>query len=668
MLGLFFLSADAYSQRILDRAKQLGGGFRGGGGGGQRGGTGGEDSLQRRDKNEDSITVRFRYLDSTSSYKLDSSINDFTVRWPIPATNIYLGNTGTASRSLLFSPLMEPGFDPGFHAFDIYKWRLDRVRFFNTTRPYSELNYVIGSRYEQMIDLMHTQNIKPNWNFLLQYRLINAVGFFKNQKTNHNNYLFTSWYQSVNKRYNAYLVLLSNNIDAGENGGIDTVASLEDPLLKDRYQIYTKIGGSSNFSANFFDTDVGSGNRYREFTTLLRQQYDLGKKDSLVTDSTVIPLFYPRLRFEHTLQFTKSRYNFRDYVADTFYRDHYDIPTPSPPDTVQYQDKWNEMINDFSIYTFPDAKNLHQFLKIGAALQNLSLDNVKGSRKFHNTYGHAEYRNRTRNQKWNMIAKGILYFTGLNAGDYKAQASLQRAFGKRSGYVQFGFENVNRTPSFVNDPRSAFYLLATNEDFNKENITHISASLFQPQLKLKLEGHYYLVTNYMYLTDYYKLQQEGTVFNMLQVSAQKIINIGKALTWHADVWVQQRVGNGPVNVPTVFTRHRIGYEGKLGLKNLDIAFGIEGRYHTAYKGDNYSPVLGRFFYQDSVTLRNPLPHLTGYVHFRIRSFKFYFRAENLNTARAYGGDFGFTNNILEVPDYPYPGLVMRFGIFWSFVN
>ncbi|MET0392942.1 MAG: putative porin [Chitinophagaceae bacterium] len=599
---------------------------------------------------------------------MDSSISDFTRRFPIPATNIYLGNNGAASRSILFSPRMQSGWDAGFHAFDIYRWQLDKVRFFSTTRPYSELNYMLASRAEQVIELLHTQNIKPNWNFLLQYRLINAPGVFKNQKTNHNNYLFTSWYQTVNKRYNAYLVLLGNKIQAGENGGIqDTANFLDDPVFKDRFNIYTKLGGDPAYGTNFFSTDVGTGNRYSDFTVLLRQQYDFGQKDSLVTDSTVIPLFYPRLRFEYTLQYSKYTYNFRDYVGDSlYYKDNYAITFDTPTDTLQLQDRWKEIINDFSIYQYPDAKNLHQFIKVGAAMQNLSLENVKGNRKFYNIFGHAEYRNRSRNQKWDIQANGRLYFTGLNAGDYQALASLQRSVGKRLGYVQLGFENVNRTPSFVFDPRSQFFLDAAN-DLKKENTTHLSASLYQPQLQLRLSGHYYLLTNYTYLSSYYEVRQESSLFNLLRISLEKTVKLGRRWNWHADVWFQQVIGDAPVNVPVVFTRNRIGYEGKLGFKNLDIAFGAELRYHTPYKADGYSPLLGQFYYQDSIRISNPMPDIAGYVHFRIRSFKLYFRAENLNTARVNDG-FGFTNNNLAAPGYPYPGLVMRLGIYWSFVN
>jgi hypothetical protein len=659
------VSVNAFSQRNIiqqggGRLKQLGGQFSGGA-------TGKTDSLKRRDKNEDSITIRFRYLDSTRNYILDSSVGDFTRRFTIPATNIYLGNNGSASRSILFSPLMQPGWDPGFHSFDTYKWTIERARFFNTTRPYSELNYMLASRSEQVIELMHTQNVKPNFNFAFQYRLINAPGFFKNQKTNHNNYLLTSRYESVNKRYNAYLILLGNKLQAGENGGIED-SSLSDPDFKDRFNIDTKLGGDGGDSRNFFTTDVGTGNRYSEFAILLRQQYDFGKKDSLVTDSTVVPLFYPRLRFEHTLQYSQRKYEFRDYIGDSvYYQNNYDTALANSIDTFLLRDQWKEMINDFSIYQFPDAKNLHQFFKVGAALQNLSLENSKGNKKLYNVFGHAEYRNRTRNQKWDMQANGKLYFTGVNAGDYYAYASLQRFVGKRMGYAQLAFENVNRTPSFIYDDRSDFYITKAATDFKKENTTHLFASLLQPSLRLKLSGHYYLVTNYTYFSEYYKLQQEGTLFNFLQVALQKTIKLGKRWNWHTDIYFQQVVGNAPVNVPLIFTRNRLAYEGNLGFKNLDIAFGAEVKYHTPYKADGYSPILGQFYYQDSIKINNPMPDIAGYVHFRIKSFKLYFRAENLNTAQVSDG-FGFTRNNFAAPGYAYPGLQIRLGIYWSFVN
>ena len=143
------------------------------------------------------------------------------------------------------------------------------------------------------------------------------------------------------------------------------------------------------------------------------------------------------------------------------------------------------------------------------------------------------------------------------------------------------------------------------------------------------------------------------------------MKLGKHWNWHAEIYFQQAVGNAPVNVPLIFTRNRIAYEGNLGLKNLDIAFGTEIRYHTPYKADGYSPALGQFFTQDSVRISDKTPDIDLYLHFRIRPFKAFVRIENLNTIKK---DGTFTNNNLAAPGYAYPGLVFRLGIYWSFVN
>lgn len=636
----------------------------------------GNDSLKHRDNNEDSITIRFRYLDSTRNYMLDSSVSDFTKRYPVPADYFHLGNSGTAAKSFLFSPSFTPGWDPGTHVFDIYKWTVEKARFFNTTRPYSELNYLLGSRSEQQIEIMHTQNVRPTWNVALQYRLISAPGFYKNQKTAHNNYLVTSVYKAPKQRYTNYFLLIANKLQASEGGGLKDQTFLDSAEYKDRFNLDTKIGGDDPFGTNFFSTKIGTGNKETTFTALFRQQYDFGRKDSIVTDSTVIPLFYPRVRFEHTISYSSYKYVFNDaaYAGNTgvyepdsaYYQDYYKFPIRIG-DSVYFRDKWKELVNDFSIYQFPDAKNLQQFIKLGAAIQNLNGEFTSQKKSFYNVFGHAEYRNKTRNQKWDIEANGKLYFTGLNAGDFHAYASLQGLIGKKIGYLQLGFENVNRTPSFLFDGRSSFSAITrNNQGFKKENSTHLFASFQQPKSKLLLTGDYYLMTNYTYVDSFSRLQQSEGLFNVLQIGLHKTIKLGKRWNWHADVYFQQVVGDAPVNVPVIFTRNRIAYEGNLGFKNLDIAFGAEVKYHTPYKGDGYSPALARYFYQNDTTLNN-LPDIHAYMHFRIKGIKIYLRAENLNTVRNLEG-FGFTNNNMFVPGYAYPGLLIRFGIFWSFVN
>ena len=680
LLLFVFCGISARSQRPAEILRTIGNRVPGGASGSAGGGGTSGDSVKARNRFEDSLTLRITYLDSSGVYKMDSSVRDFTMRYPIPADHIYLGNTGVATRSILFAPRMQAGWDPGFHSLDVYKWKLEKVRFINTTRPYTELGYMLGSRAEQNIEILHTQNIRPNWNFTFNYRLINSPGFFRNQKTNHNNYLFTNWYQSKSKRYNNYFVLLGNTLQAGESGGIRNDRDYLNDIVyaKDRFLIPTKIGGDPQYGTDFFSTSMYTGTRYREFNLMLRQQYDFGKKDSVVTDSIVVPLSYPSVRFEHSFTYGKYRYSYQDFpvsenqqtnrIDSAYYYDHYRLDV-KPDDSILFRDNWKEITNDFSIYQFPDSKNLNQFFKLGARLQvlqgNFSKNFFLSDKSMINAMAHGEYRNRTRNRKWDMLAYGNLYLGGYNLGDYHAYVHLQRSISEAIGNLRVGFENVNRTPPFLFDRSSAFYLDAP-KSFNKENTIHFFSSLQLSKLKMQLSADYYLLTNYLYINRFFRLQQEGTLFNVLRISGLKTFRIGRHWNWHAELYLQQKTGSAEVNMPAIYTRHRFMYEGKLGFKNLDMAFGLEGKYHTPYKADNYSPVLGQFFYQDSVRISN-LPDVHGFIHFRIRSFRAYLRFENLNTARLFGG-FQFNNNNLAAPDYPTPGLVTRLGILWSFVN
>ena len=666
LTGFFMVAAfQLKAQNPLSRFGSMGGGR----------GNGSDTSLKHRSATDDSITISFRFLDSSRMRKMDSSIYDFTKKFPEPWHYIDLGNFGTASRDLIFSPIMKSGWDEGLHAYDIYMLTPDETRFYTTTRPYSELGYLIGGRAEQLININFTQNIKPNWSYGFQYRLINSPGIFNSQNTNHNGYRLNSWYQSNSKRYQAFFILVANKTGSSENGGLRDYHDLDSSSYAVRTNVPTVLNNASPGSTNLFSSTIYTGTQYNTLNVWFRQQYDIiGKKDSIVTDSTVIPLFYPQVRAEHTIEYNSYKYRFFDTRPDTnYYHANYGIIFPSPyiiqpnfaSDTFYKQDKWKELVNDFSLYQFPDAKNPQQFIKVGATMENFSGEFDSTNRTIYNVFVHGEYRNRTRNQKWDIEAFGKFYLSGYNAADYNVSVSLKRYISKQIGFLQLGFQNVDRTPSFV-FTRSSSFSYGT-QTFGKENTTNLFASLEQPARHLKLYANYYLVNNYAYFTKFSKENQQPGLFNMLQVSAEKLIHLHKNWIWRAVVQLQQQAGSSPVHVPLLLTRDQIGYEGNLGLKNLNIAFGLEFRYYTAYKADGYDPLTGQFYSQSDTTIAQHLPDITAYVHFRIRSFTAYVRAENLNTIQASNG-FGFTKYNFVAPEYPNTGLRIRIGIFWGFVN
>lgn len=631
-----------------------------------RRGSGG-DSLKKRDNLADSITIFFRYFDSTRPRKIDSTLNDYSLRSPLPYTHYNLGNMGTAAQSYLFQPRMLPGFDPGFHAFDIYNYSLENTRLFQSTRPYTEFNYSLASSAEQMISFLHTQNKKSNFNFSVEYRFSNAPGNLKNQNASMNNFRFTSRYQTNNKRYEGLLIAIVNKNAASENGGLQNEERL-DSLFNNAFELSTRLGIPGVASRNPFNTRVNTGNLYRETVLFYRHHYDIGQKDSIVTDSSVIRLFYPRLRLEHDLQFSNRNYQFYDYNIDSINSERYIkyFNFANPNDTVQYSDKWSRISNSFSLISYPDKKNQSQFLKLGITLENIKgiLQDTASSGGLYNIYASGEYRNRTRNQVWDIEARGSLYLNGLNAGDYDAFISLKRMLSKKIGFLSVGFNNVNRSPAMLFDPISSFPVI-NRTNYTKQNITRLFGKYENPKQRLTLSGNYYLVSNYLYFDSFFTARQEATVFNVLQFTLAKQFRLSRYWNWYTEVHLQPLSGQAPVNLPLLFTRNRVAFEGTF-YKNLQMSTGIEMVYHTPYQRDNYSPFLGQFFVQNSMQFSNR-PDINYFMHFRIRSFQGFFRFENLNTLKIKNG-VEFTRLSRLADHYRQLGLWMRFGIWWSFVN
>lgn len=634
-------------------------------------------TLQHRDKYADSITISYRYWDSTRVNKIDSSISDFYTRYPVPWWYIDMGNFGAAARSLIFQPDLQPGFDAGLHAYDVYRYTPENTKFFQTTRPYSETIYLIGSRAEQMIELFHTQNRKTNLNVAFDFRVINSPGLFKNQNSNHSNLRFNIFYQSKNKRYTNYFAFISNKILSSENGGLKPQATLNDLSFNDPKGANTKLGSElPPFLNRIFGSNLTIGTKYKESILIMRHSYDFGQKDSLVKDSVTYRLFYPRFRIQHTIQFKTNQYEYHDFqVTDSDYYNYFYFNPAAGTDSLRFRDSWTNITNDVALISYPQKNNLNQFLKLNAGYEIIDGKFSIYKQDYNNIYTGAEYRNRTRNQLYDVEASGKLYVTGHYAGDYAAYISLQRSLRHNNGSLLLGFQNVNRTPSFlyaesITDSAGirqslTDFPVVQQGSFKKENITRLFADVSVPPLALNLSGEYYLFTNYTYFKDLYTATQASGIYNVLHVAAEKTVRVSKHFNWYLEGNLQKTAGNPPLYLPLVLARSRFAFEGNF-FKNLFLSTGFEVRYYTPYKAPGYNPLNGQFIYQDTTTI-NPRPDVNFFFNFRIKSFKGFIRLENLDTADPSHG-FSFTKYNFAAPGYPQRALWFRIGIWWNFVN
>ncbi|MDQ0108305.1 Putative porin [Chitinophaga terrae (ex Kim and Jung 2007)] len=606
----------------------------------------------------DTLTISYKYMGEPTTYRMDSSINDFQTNFlRVPASYTTLGNTGSAAYNTIFTPVLKPGFDPGYHAYDVYMNKHKDAKFYFTTRPYTELQYLVGSKQEQVIGVSHTQNRTERFNFAFDYRKINAPGYYRSQNTSHDFYRLTARYQTKNKRANTYLSFYNNKINGGENGGIRSDTFLHNNSFKQRKTIPTNIGNGASTTFSFFNSTIPTKSTYKETGFLIQQQYDWGHGDTIhVNDTTDYYKYDPVFRVQYTFNIESGNYGFIDSGADTaFYVNHYDF---IPGDTVRAQHKFRTLSNDLSLIQFPVRGNLGHFINLGARFESTAGTFLDADINFSNLALHGEYRNKTRNQKWDFSAKGEFYAVGQNIGDYMLSGMLKRHINDLLGDVTISALNVNREPSYVfkyfNSNRDAWY----NTSLGKENTTLLTFATNNDKLKYNLTVNYYLFNNYTYFTDYYHSAQFNGLFNLLQVIFSKKFSINY-FSWYLDLAFQQRHGDGPVSVPAFWTRNRFAFEKKL-YTNLNLSTGIELRYNTGFYAYDYSPLLGQFIYQQNQKITNNIPDIAAFVNFRVKSFTAYIRGENLNTLLA-------TNNYAG-PMYPLNNFAFRVGLRWWFVN
>jgi hypothetical protein len=623
------------------------------------------DSLQKRDKNADSITIFYKLYNNNEIKQNDSSINDFYKRFPLPYTYYNLGNTGTASNSYLFSPVWKAGFDAGFHQYEIYNYTLAATPFYQTTRPYTELVYLLGGKGEQLVELKHTQNKKQQLNFSFDYRFSNSPGNVKNQQANFSNMRITAHFQSKRKRYESFWVMLKNKTASSENGGLVNAARLDSLALNNPYELETRLGVSSAAFRNPFNTNISTGSIYQDNTLVWKQTYDLGQKDSVVKDTVTTYLFYPRLRFQNEIKYQQQSFLFQDASPHAYnYTTYFNYPN-SIVDNTKFKDQWNILSNEFSLISYPQKNNSNQFLQVGAGLSNQTGSFLtRKDWSAQDSYGFGAYKNKTKNQVWDIDLYGQLYLVGYHAGDYITKASLTSLLNKKGNYVQLAFNNVNRTPSTNAMGITDFPIIGLN-NIKKENHLQLMAATGNIKKAWKASFTYQLINNYQYYsTGYTAAVYQGTI-HYINAQLANQFKLSTHWNWYNEVHLQLVDAASPLRVPTILTRQRIAFEGVF-YKNLNMSTGLEFIYHTNYKANFYMPFTGQFYQQNEYTLSNR-PMVNAFYHMTIKRLKAYIRVENLNTLlptnNTLGNHYNFT-----AKNYPGTGIWVRVGIWWHFIN
>ena len=635
--------------------------------------------------------ISYHKLNSDHTYTIDSSLHTFQRPPFAQQWNQDLGNLGSPVNNLLFTPEDRLGPTLGYHVFDVYRFNVDSLPFYNTTRPFSIFSYQLGSKLEQTAWISHTQNIRPNWNFAVEYHKTYSPGFYQTERNNHDNAYITTNYKSINKHYTLYGAMVYNKEQHDENGGIDSASTLLNSDYQDRSTIPVAYG-NPYYSA----TRSTVSNVQRDFTFLLQQSYTWGLTDTTYNaDSTQFSYkLIPRFSITHKMEISTEKHTYKDVSPDslrytTLFNESFintgtAYYTPEP-DSVVTQQEWFWIDNKISMDGYLGQEG-HQ-LKFSAGIGNrydefisnpapytphdsLGIDRTK----ILSNYLEGELKKEALGaREWEYGANAKFFFTGPDAGDFLLNLLVGREFNKASFVAGFK-QQLNSTPYNYTNYENEFTKLTYT--FNKESVSQAYVTLASAALRISGGVREYVIGNYLYVNDSEHPAQYTIPFTLSQAWVRKVFKLWDIYLDNEFVYQQEAI-NAPVNVPAFMGRNQLSYERSMFKRTLKIAAGIAIQYNTAYHPAGYDALLNRFFYQNTTYVGNP-PVMSVFVNFRVKRFRAFIMGDQLqqifylrNTV-LYAGtpqiNFNGVAGYNPIPVYAAPDALIRFGFSWALVD
>ena len=132
--------------------------------------------------------------------------------------------------------------------------------------------------------------------------------------------------------------------------------------------------------------------------------------------------------------------------------------------------------------------------------------------------------------------------------------------------------------------------------------------------------------------------------------------------------ILQQTTNDALNLPNIFSKHSLYYDGKWFQQKLKIKLGIDLRMNNSYFANSYNPLVGQFIIQNKQKI-NFFPAVDASVSIKVQQFRFFVKAENLtrffaNAIDSIQADYQYYQTAL----YPIQNSRFRLGLGWKFGN
>jgi len=645
------------------------------------------DTIRKREElKRDSVIFSSKFIrvtnerllrDSTQLFPLDTTLNNYENYSPLYQPGdpkISLGHLGLDARDLMFVPSKTIGFDDGLHTLDIYMLHPEDINYYNARAPYSLLSLVTAGSTEQVFKVVHTQNIKPNWNVGFNLNFLGSRGFYSTNQileqnvSNINAALFT-WYQSKSRRYNLLANVILNNVKAPETGSLSSsydnifgpTTPNEAPI--DKTTIPVKL---PNTYENWKDNGI-----------YIKQFYYIGRVDTVAKGGDTTKVI-PTQRVAYTFHYNVQKYEFIQNDQDTahVFPDYFYSSNRSRDSLVI-----NHIQNDFAYSFALRSKAAKNEIKLDVGLtQDFYQYSQYVSDSTINQYGvQVVQQDRVQKSSFEDITvKGRLGYRFSNKAAFEAnvnQIVQGRDFGnflydfklmlagnnKEGKIILDAYSQSSSPPLVYTDWISNHYIF--HNTFANQKTNSASFNYINNALQLDLKAEYFLLNDYLYFTadansnDAHPAQL-GVPINLLKITLTKNLAWRR---WHFNnTIIYQKTDNEDVlRTPSLYTYSSLYYT-KLLFNVLNTSIGTDVRYNTTYLAPSYAVGLGQFYNGPDVTFSS-YPKATVFI-------KATLMRTNLFIMYDYANQGLFSKGSYSVNRYPDEDALLKFGVSWTFYN
>jgi len=550
------------------------------------------------------------------------------------------GHITLPSRNVFYNPLFNDGLNFANTQYEGIYLNNNDVQFMHTYYPVTTVKAVIGSKKEQLVQLLHSQQIIPTVDIGFKIEGMRTAGYYNKQQSNTVGFQAFSSYISQKGKYRSFFSYTYNRIAAQLNGGLqpDSAYTYAYESLTDKALIPVYL---NNATHQLYGSDV-----YTKQVIGLDRKIKHGELKSMQDSSSSLHKIAIYGRYHEYFR------NYVDQFIDTTYYQNYLITKETYKDRIRAQ-KTNANI---AVYNTVGGNAVEQNLgyQLQFGIENLDVTLIDYKKNYFSSYVAALI---AKNLKYfSLKVEGKYFLNGYNQSNYQTFFQVQSIPNQSFKWLlKAGANSLN--PEVINN----YY--TSNNFFWENKFQAIYQTFFNAQLEHKSIGsifvQYNIINQYVFMDSIAMPYQLKESINLLQIKYYRIFK-WKALRFAPEILLQIDGSKEQyLGLPKYFTKTALYFEHRIFKKHLWFQIGTDIFWINSYRPYTYMAATNQYFYQTKFSTGN-LPLADVFIAFKISTVQAFVRLEQLSTIA--NEPYFFS------PYYAMPGFTFKLGLNWMFIN